>query len=89
MFGTMHTKMDEVKHVEDNITICVNRQYLFNFFKRCISQILLGSFLDPLSHLYFLICRFHNYRHIDSHLLSATWYTTLAVVYAGVRTTIL
>ena len=42
-------KMDQIKFVEDNL--CLNRPYPFKFCKGCLPQILLGSFLNTLSHV--------------------------------------
>ena len=39
--------MDQVKFVED----CLKRLYRFKFFKGCLPQILLGPFLNKLTHL--------------------------------------
>ena len=39
--------MDQVKFVED----CLKRLYRFKFFKGCLPQILLGPFLNNLTHL--------------------------------------
>ena len=41
--------MDQGKFVEDNI--CLNRPYPFKFLKDCLPQILLGPFLNILSHI--------------------------------------
>ena len=34
------------------VTVCLGRPYHFNFFKGCLPRILLGLFLNTLSHLY-------------------------------------
>ena len=35
--------------------ICLSRQYLFTFFKGCLLQILLGPFLNTLTHVHFYL----------------------------------
>ena len=48
--------MDQVKFVEDNYLknwggmVCLSRSHSFKFFKDCLPQILLGPFLNTLSH---------------------------------------
>ena len=45
--------MDQIKFVEDSLSdmVCLSRPYHFKFFKSCISQILLGPFLNTLTQI--------------------------------------
>ena len=51
-----YSRMDQAKFVEDSLIcpiwnmVCF-RQTPFKFFKRCLPQILLGSFLNIFSHM--------------------------------------
>ena len=51
---TKYYRMDQVKFVEDSLwkiwrdIVCLSRPYPFKFFKGCLSQILLGPFLNIL-----------------------------------------
>ena len=49
IYWTKYSRMDQIKFVEDNL--CLNRPYPFKFCKGCLPQILLGSFLNTLSHI--------------------------------------
>ena len=54
-FGTKYSRMDQVEFVEDILykyegIWSVMRLYLFKFFKGCLPQVLLGPFLNTLSH---------------------------------------
>ena len=40
------------KKIEVSDMACLSRPYHFKFFKDCLPQILLGSFLNTLSHIY-------------------------------------
>ena len=57
VYGTKYSRMDQVKFVEDSLykirkdMVCLGRPYPFNFFKGCLPQILLGPFLNTLSHI--------------------------------------
>ena len=53
--------------------VCLNRQYHFSFFKDCLPQILLSSFLNTLSHMSSKIfcsvyCLNVNYKNIFENL---------------------
>ena len=43
------TNKFDMRHCKN---ICLNRPYHFKFFKGCLPQILLGSFLNTLSYIY-------------------------------------
>ena len=51
-------KMDQVKFVKDSLykiwknVVCLSRPYPFKLFKGYLTQILLGPFLNTLSHAY-------------------------------------
>ena len=47
IIGTKNSRVDQVKFVED----CLSIPYPFNFFKGCLPQISLGPFLNTLSHM--------------------------------------
>ena len=57
LYVTKYSRMDQVKFVEDSLSkilrdmVCC-RLYLFKFFKGYFPQILLGSFLNTLPHVY-------------------------------------
>ena len=61
--------MDQVNFVEDSLQkfeevwSAFSRSYPFKFFKGCLPQILLGPFLNTLSHIYIL----------NTILLSQNW----------------
>ena len=50
--------MVQVKYVEDILQkiwsdmVTLGRPYHFKFFKDCLLEILLGSFLNPLTHIW-------------------------------------
>ena len=51
-----YSRMDQVKFVEDSlfeegIMVSLNRPYHFKFFKGCLPQVLLGPFLNTLTHI--------------------------------------
>ena len=51
-----YSRMDQVKFVEDSlfeegIMVSLNRPYHFKFFKGCLPQVLLGPFLNSLTHI--------------------------------------
>ena len=46
-FGSRYSRMEQLKFVED----WQSRPYHFKFFKGCLPQILLGPFLNSLTHL--------------------------------------
>ena len=54
---TKHSKMEQLKFVEDSLyeiwkdMVCLSKQYLFTFFKGCLPQILLDTFLKTLSQI--------------------------------------
>ena len=56
-FESKYSSLDQVKFIEDNLyeiwrdMVCLSRLYSFKFFKGSLSQILLGPFLNTLSHL--------------------------------------
>ena len=50
LFGSRYLKMDQVKFVEDSIWKVWSDDH-FKFFKGCLPQILLGPFLNTLTHL--------------------------------------
>ena len=56
IYGKKYSRMDQAKFVEDSLIcpiwnmVCF-RQTPFKFFKRCLPQILLGSFLNIFSHM--------------------------------------
>ena len=56
-FGPRHSRMDQVKFVEDRLSknwsnmVGLGRPYQFNFFKDCLPQILLGPFFNTLTNL--------------------------------------
>ena len=56
-YGTKYSRMDQVNLVEDSLLkiwtdmACFNRSYPFKFFKGWLPQILLGPFLNTLSHI--------------------------------------
>ena len=45
-YGSRYSRMDQVKFMED-----LGRPYYFKFFKGCLPQILLGPFLNTLTHM--------------------------------------
>ena len=47
-YGSRYSRMDQVKFVEDSLS----RPCPFRFFKGCLPQILLGPFLNTLSHMF-------------------------------------
>ena len=57
-FGKKYSRMDQVKFVEDSLQkrwrdmVCLSRSYHFKFSKGCLPQILLGPFLNTLSHFF-------------------------------------
>ena len=57
IFESKYSRMDLVKIVEDSLSknwsnmVCLSRPYHFKFVKGCLPQILLGPFLNTLSHL--------------------------------------
>ena len=61
---TKHSRVNQVKFAEDSILkiwsdmICLSRPYHVKFFKDCLPQILLGSFLNTLSYTVFLLVSF-------------------------------
>ena len=67
-YESRYSRMDQVKFVEDSLwktwgdMVCLSRAYPFEFFKRCLPQILLGALLNTLSHMPFFI----NTAHIAS-----------------------
>ena len=56
-FGSRYSRMDQVKFVEDSLKkiwsdfVCLGRPYHFKFYKGCILLILLGPFVNTLTHL--------------------------------------
>ena len=54
-YRSRYSRMDQVKFVEDSLkkseVVCLGRPYYFKFFIGCLSQILLGPFLNTLSHI--------------------------------------
>ena len=60
-YKTKYSRMDQVKFVEDSLwrigrdMVWLSRPYPFKFFKGCLLQILLGPFLNTLSHLYLVL----------------------------------
>ena len=54
-YGTKYLRMEQVKFVEDSLEKLsrdwLSRPYCFKSFKGCLPQILLGSFLNTLSHM--------------------------------------
>ena len=48
--GSRYSKMDQVKFVEDSLSDRI-RPYHFKLFKGYLPQILLGSFLNNLTHI--------------------------------------
>ena len=55
-YVSRYSRMDRVKFVEDSLfeegmMVSLNRPYHFKFFKGCLPQILLGPFLNTLTHI--------------------------------------
>ena len=75
--------MDQVKFVEDSPwemwsdMVCLGRPYHFRFFKGCLPQIILGPFLNTLTHL----------RHCQLSTMklfykkAVNWFTKSSVIY--------
>ena len=67
---TKCSRTDQVKFMEENPSkiwgdmVCLSRPYSFKFFKGCLSQILLGPFLNTLSHFILRVSK------MRSHVLS-------------------
>ena len=55
---------------EYELYYCLSRPYPFKFFKRCLPQILLGLFLNTLSHMY---ASFLSYTRINLFLSNVTF----------------
>ena len=78
-FGSRYSRMDRVKFVEDSlykiwsVMACLSRPYHFKFFKGYLPQVLLGPFLNSLTHLYIkFIC---SIEYIDSYNMWWVFYT--------------
>ena len=65
-YETRYSRMDQVKFVEDNLLKIwsdmarLRRPYYFRFFKGCFPRILLGPFLNALTHLLFIFINYEN-----------------------------
>ena len=53
--------------------VCLSRPYPLKFFKGCFPQILLGPFLNTLSHMYQTFTYYNYFKHatffFDSHII--------------------
>ena len=65
-----------------NDMVYLSRPYIFNFFKGCLPQILLGPFLNFLSHLYAKIYRFLSpVSHFSYCFLLANFPSTVPICF--------
>ena len=56
--------------------VYLGRPYHFKFFRGCLPQIVLGPFLNSLTHFYFSIFRFDSFRTNVAILGSAEIFTS-------------
>ena len=74
-FGSRYSRMEQVKVVEDSLykvwsdIVCLGRSYHFKIFKGSLTQILLGPFLNTLTHL---IVTFHLKVSVLNNCLALT-----------------
>ena len=70
IYGSRYSRTDEVKFVEDSLSniwrnmVCLSRPYSFKFYKGYLLQILLGPFMNTLSHMWNFVFVIHLVKRI-------------------------
>ena len=68
LYGSRYSRLDQVKFVEDSLLktwsdmVCQSKPYHFEFFKDFLPQILVGPFLNILTHI-FHKCKLFSFFH--------------------------